>query len=177
PFLPIIKQAHDHIRYMGLALFKDEKYVGRLSFRDGYIFKMLHENFERGIYEIEYKGAYIAIENLHSKVKYKVSGTKEKPIVSIHVSLKGKVQEGYGMTLHTEEKVRMVEKEWAKETTKRATKVINKLQKLQSDSLGIGEKVASHFRRFDQSSWKELYPDTPIHVKIETNIINTGIVE
>ncbi|KMY55182.1 hypothetical protein AC623_15660 [Bacillus sp. FJAT-27231] len=177
PFLPIIKQRDDHIRYMGLALFKDDKYVDELSVQDSYIFKMLHEKFKHGIYEIKYKGAYIAIENLQSKVKYSVSGTAAKPRLTIHVTLRGKVQEGYGLTLHTKAKVHAVEKEWRKEMTTKAEKLIRKLQTLRTDSLGIGERVRSHFRNFPKSSWENLYPNVPIHVEVETNIVNTGIIE
>lgn len=177
PFLPIIKKEHEHIRYMGVALFKDDKYVGELPFKDSYIFKMLHESFRHGVYEIKYKETYITIENLRSKVKYSISGSKKSPVVTISVSLKGKVQDASGLSLHTAKKVQNVEEEWKRETKKRAEKVVKKLQELNTDSLGIGERVRSHFRHFDKSSWEDRYPDIPIYIKVETEITNTGITE
>ncbi|KIL79489.1 Ger(x)C family spore germination protein [Bacillus badius] len=177
PFLPLLKREHDHIHYVGLALFKDEKYVDSLSFREGYIFKMLYENFKYGIYEIKYKDTYISIENLRSKVKYNISGSSTRPVVTIHVSLEGKVQDAYGVPLHTQKRIRKVEVEWEKETLEKAEKLVRKLQDIGTDSLGIGEKVRSHFRHFNKSSWESLYPDVQVRIKIKTNIINTGIVE
>ncbi|MEK4536658.1 Ger(x)C family spore germination protein [Peribacillus sp. FSL K6-1552] len=177
PFLPIIGKKDDHIQYKGLALFKDDLYVGELSNKDSYVFKLFYEKTKTGAYEISFKNKkYIATENIRSKVKYKVSGSQDNPRVSVHVSLIGEVKDASSVLMKGNT-MKEVEQEWSKETTKRAEKMMRKFQELKIDPLGIGEKVRSHFRNFDKEAWKDRYPTVPVEFDMKVRIVNTGITE
>lgn len=177
PFLPIIGKKDDHIQYKGLALFKDDLYVGELSNKDSYIFKLFYEKTKTGTYEISFKNKkYIVTENIRSKVKYKVSGSQDNPLVSVHVSVIGEVKDASSV-LKNRITMKEVEQEWSKETTKRAEKMMRKFQELKIDPLGIGEKVRSHFRNFDKEAWKGRYPTVPVEFDMKVRIVNTGITE
>ncbi|KAB7706985.1 Ger(x)C family spore germination protein [Bacillus aerolatus] len=177
PFLPILEKKEDHIRYKGLALFKDDQYAGALSNKDSYVFKLLYEKSKTGTYEIRFKNKkYISIENIRSKTEYKVSGSQDNPRVAIHVSMMGEVRDASSVVLKGDT-LKEVEKEWSKEMTKRAEKIMKKFQELHVDPLGIGEKVRSHFRHFDKEAWKDHYPNVPVEFHMNVRIRNTGITE
>ncbi|MGE6378459.1 Ger(x)C family spore germination protein [Peribacillus muralis] len=175
PFLPMIEKKHDHIRYKGLALFKGDHYVGELSDKESYLFTLLYEKTKTGTDQISLKNKkYIAIQNIRSKVKYKVSGSQDDPRVDVHVSFLGEVKDAPSISMG-EDTLKEMEQEWSKGTTQRANKMMNKFQKLEVDPLGITEKVRSHFRNFDKKAWEERYPTVPVEFHMKIRITNTGI--
>lgn len=177
PFLPIIERKHKHIRYKGLALFKGDQYVGKLSFKDGYIFKTAYESARDGFYEIRYKDHYISIMNIQSKVNYKFSGPQDAPRLTIRLSVNGVVTDAAGLKLDNQKRIEIIENEWKKELTADTERVVKKLQELEVDSLGIGSKAASHYRNFKKENWKEQYLELPVKVEVKVDIKDAGITE
>ncbi|KWW11125.1 MULTISPECIES: Ger(x)C family spore germination protein [Peribacillus] len=175
PFLPIIEKKHDHIRYKGLALFKNDHYVGELSNKESYLFKLLYEKTKTGTDQFSLKNKkYIAIQNIRSKVKYKVSGSQDDPRVDVHVSFLGEVKDAPSISVG-KGTLKEMEQAWSKGATVRATKMMNKFQELEVDPLGITEKARSHFRNFDKKAWDQRYPTVPIKFHMKIRITNTGI--
>ncbi|MFK2826510.1 Ger(x)C family spore germination protein [Bacillus sp. B190/17] len=179
PFLPLLEKKHDHIHYKGLALFKDDRYVGSLSIRDSTLFRLLYQKTKGGLYEITLKdNTYVNIEDIRSKVKYKVSGPEDNPRITIQVSMLGQVREASSLLgLNKKSSIHKLEQEWKKEMTNRAEKMVKKLQSLGTDPLRIGEKVRSHYRNFDKTGWDERYRSLPIDFQMKVEIRSTGIVE
>ncbi|WP_100401995.1 Ger(x)C family spore germination protein [Bacillus sp. FJAT-42315] len=178
PFLPLLNLRKKHIQLKGLALFKDDRYVGSLSYKDSYLFKLLYEKSSNGTYNVKLdSGKYMAIENVSSKVKYHITGTKEEPKITIEISLLGQIIDASGISLKKPNDVKNLEDQWTEKVTQQSEDVVKKLQKLQIDPLGIGEKVRSKHRNFNMKQWHEQYPETPINVKINVEIMDTGIVE
>ena len=176
-FLPIIEKKKDHIRYKGLALFKDNKYVGALSTKDSYLFNNLYNETKGGTEELRLKDkTYVTLEKIRSKVKYKVSGNQDNLRVSIHVSMVGQVRDAPGLSIKGNT-IKEMEQKYSKESTKRAEKMMKKLQELNVDPLAIGERVRSHFRNFNEKAWKDHYPTVPVEFDMKVRIVNTGIME
>ncbi|WP_338750943.1 Ger(x)C family spore germination protein [Bacillus sp. FJAT-52991] len=178
PFLPLLDLREKRIHLKGLALFKDDHYVGSLSYQDSYLFKLLYEKSSNGTYSIKLdNGNYITIENVSSKVKYRISGNKESPKIKIEMFIVGQIVDASGMTLKNPNDIKKIEKQWRQKGTERAEKMIKKLQKLEVDPLGIGEKVRSKYHNFEIKKWEQQYPSLPIEVKFNVKTMDTGIVE
>ncbi|WP_203363134.1 Ger(x)C family spore germination protein [Bacillus sp. REN10] len=178
PFLPLLQLKKKHIRLKGLALFKDARYVGSLSYKESYLFKILYEKSRDGNYDIKLNsGHYVVIKNVRSKVKYRISGPKENPNIKIEVSMLGEIIDASGLSLKNPKTVQNIEKQWMQKENKRAKKIIKKFQNLHIDPLGISEKVRSKYRNFDMDKWKNHYPSASINVQIKVKTMDTGIIE
>ncbi|WP_157796271.1 Ger(x)C family spore germination protein [Bacillus xiapuensis] len=178
PFLPLLDLREEHIHFEGLALFKNDQYVDSISYKESYLFKLLYEKSREGLYNIRMDdGSYLTIENVRTKVKYNVHGTKKQPKVEIRLSLLGEIKDASGKSLHQKERMKKVEEQWRKETKKNAEKLVQKFQELKIDPLGIGEKVRSRQRQFRMAEWESLYPTVPISISVKVRTIDTGIVE
>lgn len=178
PFLPLLKLQKQNIKLKGLALFKEDRYISSLSYEDSYLFKLLYENSRYGLYNIQLKdGTYVTIENVRSKVKYHIDGTKENPTIKIDLSLLGQINDASGITIQNMKKTKDIEKQWQQDMKQKTEKVVNHLQELQVDSLGIGERVRSKHRHFNMETWKQSYPTVPIKINVQVKTMDTGIVE
>ncbi|MBM7647407.1 spore germination protein [Bacillus ectoiniformans] len=178
PFLPILKSQGEHIRFTEIALFKDDRLVGTLPFKDSFIFKTILENFQNGTFEFRSsKGTFIAIENLSSKVKIKVRDGSDQPKATIHVTMQGKVTEASGLSLDRKKTIKSLEEDLKKEAERKAENMLKKFQKLNVDPVGLGEYARSQNRGFNEKEWQSKYPSIPITYKMDVQIIQTGIVE
>lgn len=146
-----------------------------MSNKESYLFKLLYEKTKTGTDQFSLKNKkYIAIQNIRSKVKYKVSGSQDDPRVDVHVSFLGEVKDAPSISVG-KGTLKEMEQAWSKGATVRATKMMNKFQELEVDPLGITEKARSHFRNFDKKAWDQRYPTVPIKFHMKIRITNTGI--
>lgn len=64
-----------------------------------------------------------------------------------------------------------------KELSAIANNVLVKIQEANSDLFGIGrELMAKHGQKFEDVKWKEIYPDLPITVNLDAEIVHHGII-
>lgn len=175
-FLPVLKQHDKHIRYQGLAIFREDRYIDQLSFRDSYLFTTLFNPTNKGYYEVKYHDKYVAVLNIRSKPKYTFNGPQERPHLTVRLSVEGRLTDASGLGFK-EEKIHEFEKVWAKELEERSEKLIKKLQELNTDPLGIGAKAKNKYRNFNKGDWESLYPTIPVTVKVEARIRGTGLTE
>jgi spore germination protein len=55
--------------------------------------------------------------------------------------------------------------------------MIKKFQVLKVDPLGLGEQVRSRTRNWDEKKWNNMYPTIHVKVKLDVEIIESGVVE
>ncbi|WP_139693544.1 Ger(x)C family spore germination protein [Sporolactobacillus terrae] len=178
PFLPIIRKQGDHIAMHGLALFKNDKYVMRLSENRVFTFKMLFQKFNQGIYDYEFApNKHIAFKNVHTDVNYKVkNGNSAAPDIYASVNVSAQVRQSYPKTLSKTTGPGM-EKKLNKHMAKEAVQLVRRFQRKQIDPLQLGQHVRSYTRNFDGKSWPERYPNARFHCKVDVTIRQTGISE
>ncbi|MFP3668056.1 Ger(x)C family spore germination protein [Priestia sp. SIMBA_032] len=178
PFMPLLERKGDKIQIKGISLFKGDKYIDYIGFREAFLFKMLYEDSKKGFFNIKLdKDLYVSIENISSSVKYKVRKSNTNPKFSIYLKLKGRVVEGTRIPLGNKSEIQSIEKEVRYNIKKRGQKMVSKFQKLKIDPLGIGDRVKSQTRKFDFKRWEDQYPKIPIELNVDVQITQTMSIE
>lgn len=176
PFMPLIRKNGDHLEIKGLALFKHDKYAMSINENTTFIFKMLYQKFDQGVFDFQSApGKHVALRNVQTTVKYKVTkGNSASPKVVASVKIMGYVRQAYPKAISTATASRM-EKEIAASLAEKAEKLVHRFQKKGIDPLRIGDTVRSFTYHFDGKTWKERYPNADFHCRVHVNIIQTGI--
>ena len=60
---------------------------------------------------------------------------------------------------------------------KKLNEMVTMFQENHIDPLALGDHAKSKTRNFDQKHWEETYPDIPIEVDLDIEMIQTGIAE
>ncbi|RFU63826.1 Ger(x)C family spore germination protein [Peribacillus glennii] len=178
PVMPLLKQEKDHIRVKGIALFKNDKYIGKhIPYEDGFLFKMLYGNFKNGIYEIRLKeNSYMNIQNISSSVEYNIN-TNKKPAANISVHIEGSVVEVQDVDLKKRSVISKLERDAEKVFQKNLKKMVRMFQDNDVDPLALGDKARSQIRRFDKKHWYDIYPSIPVTVHVKVKLVQEGITE
>ncbi|BBN99482.1 Ger(x)C family spore germination protein [Sporolactobacillus terrae] len=178
PFLPMIRKQGDHIEMYGLALFKGDKYVMRLSENRVFTFKMLFQKFSQGVYDYEFApNKHIALKNVHTNVNYKVkNGNSSSPDIYASVNVRAQIRQANPGSI-SKSTGQGMEKKLNKHMAKEAVQLVHRFQRKRIDPLQLGQHVRSYTRNFDGKSWPERYPNARFHCKVDVTIRQTGISE
>jgi spore germination protein len=178
PFLPLVKKKGNHVGIEGIALFKNDKYVGSLPYSYSFVFKSMFQSFNGGSYSVPWDDDhYISIMNIDTNVHYEVKFNRNGiPEVTIHVKEKGFLRESSAI-MKPDTKLKTIQRILKRDLEKSGMKVIRKLQTLKVDPLRIGDHVRSYDRNWNQKKWEDEYPDIRIKVNFDVNLAQTGIVE
>ena len=178
PFLPIIKSKNGNPIITGVALFDRGKFVYQTKEHENVIFKMLVEDSsnKEGFSAKIGENLFASVYNIASKVSYDIPEPMTNSPIIIHIKIEAALREFTGE--HADKKViRKIEKKMEEELKRRAEKLIVKLQKLDVDSLGVGEQVRTRTRSWNKKEWEKLYPTIPFQVNVKMNILESGAVE
>lgn len=176
PFMPLIRKNGDHLEIRGLALFRHDKYVTSIPQRKMFLFKMLYEPFNQGVYDYQLpSGKHIALRNVQSSVRYRVkNGNGTSPRIDALVNVKGYIRQADPKTISTTSADR-VEKKIAADLSDNAERMVHSFQQKKIDPLRLGDTVRSFTRHFDGKTWGERYPAANFHCRVHLQIIQTGI--
>jgi spore germination protein len=178
PFLPVLKVVNDKLKITGIALFKYDKLVTIIPWKYAFIFKAMKEDYKQGLHQFKIDGEYVAIDNLVSKSKYDVKIKKGKPEFTIHLNMNARIQEYTGeKPIFFPKHIKQIKKAIENDIEKNAKELISLLQKNNVDPIGLGSKLEAHQRDFDVKKWKKQYSSAKIKVKVNLDILHTGIVE
>jgi len=185
--LPYMKQSPDQTPVVdGLAMFNGDKFTGQtLSPRESVIFNLLDNKKSEQqpsliikIRDHEHPNIknYISLSVLNSKRKIKVNSQNEHVTGKFSLDLDISIIESpkYNVQKYDEFLTKAIEKE----LTKRTNKVIQKLQKANSDGLGIGQQLHSfHYKEFQKLDWKgEAYKNADIKATVKVTIKEHGLI-
>ena len=179
PYLPLIKQVEDNIKIIGIAIFKDDRYVFPIFMEDAFTFKCLVDKYRQGLQRFTLKnGERAVLDNLHSKAHYQVKIKKGRPEFTINLKMKTRLQE---FTSPKKKRVALdkkhIQKEIAEQIEDDSLKLIKKFQKHGVDPFGLGAKYRENDRGFNEKQWKRFYPTAKVHVHVKVNIMQTGVVD
>ncbi|MEC0271865.1 MULTISPECIES: Ger(x)C family spore germination protein [Peribacillus] len=179
PVLPLLETAGDQIRVKGIALFKKDRYIGKyIPYEDGFLYKVLSENFKLGSYEIKWKqNDFTDINNVESRVHYHISNANQDPKVRIDVKMKASLLEVQGYDLGKAVDLNKIEVRAEQVIGKKLNEMVTMFQENHIDPIALGDHAKSKTRNFDQKHWEEAYPDIPIEVDLDIEMIQTGIAE
>ncbi|MCA1020494.1 Ger(x)C family spore germination protein [Halobacillus litoralis] len=176
PYLPILEQKESFVEISGIGFFKKGKLVTTLSDAKVFTFKMMKENFTRGMQDLPFQDGTIMLDNIGSTVDYKLTGTDENPGLEINVKLKSEVNEMVGV----EEKpspqlAKEMEDAFVDYFKTNADEMIELFKKEGIDPLGLGHFAKTRTRHFDEKRWEDLYPDMDIQFDVDVEITEYGI--
>lgn len=182
PFLPLVNAEKNTIQLQGIALFRGDKYVGKLSHRESFAFKVLVDGSKTGQFEVELKKGkkkgHAVIRNIKGTTSYKVKKVNGVPEFQIKMKILGEIHE-YPPWLNLELKpnIELIEKTFKKQVNDQAVEMIDKFQKLKIDPLGLGDQVRRREKNWDFKQFKEQYPDMKIKVTTDVEIVESGVIE
>ncbi|MBO9130978.1 Ger(x)C family spore germination protein [Bacillus sp. 165] len=181
PYMPFITKTGNDIDLKEVALFRRDKFVGTVTSKEMFIFKILADKYEYGEYEFQVQDknrSYIGLRNIKSKTKYSLVDNSNHPFIQVNININGKVQEfTKEKNLENPKTVEKIEDAMEKSIKKQAIQLIRKFQKKHIDPLGLGKVYRSHTRDWNEKKWYELYPNVMVKVNVDAEIIQSGVVE
>lgn len=178
PYMPMLKKKKDKIQITGVALFKQDQYVGKVKANDLFVFKGLLEKHELDSRDFKTKSGYVMINDIRSKPSYYVDIQNGKPSFLIKVKMDARLLEiSKQVNLEQKKNAQKINESVEKQLEKEATTLIKKFQSLRVDPLGLGAKYRQNYRPFKLKEWEKIYKDVPIKVDYTVNITNSGVIE
>ncbi|MDN4523734.1 Ger(x)C family spore germination protein [Fictibacillus fluitans] len=188
--LPYIYKSHSEIPTVGikgLALMENHQYSGVYLNKTESSLMLLMSNQKGKIARFTKKvkpseknriSQYITIDVLDEKAKLQIQKTASGKI-RVHVPLQLKVEAIEYPIDHLIDKktVLALNKKLSGILTKDANRTLNKMQKANSDTLGIGrELMAYHPDLWNKTDWEKDYPEIDLSAKVTVNIVDHGII-
>ncbi|MCA0173286.1 Ger(x)C family spore germination protein [Bacillus sp. RAR_GA_16] len=177
PVAPLLRMEETEVKISGLALFDNDKMVGKLNLDEMFMFALINKSFSAGLYELELPGGeYATLQKIKSKVNYKVKNGNTTPSLNISVKLNGNVVEYTGEKL-SKEKKKEIAQTFEKKVEAQGMDMVKQFQELGIDPFSIGDHARSQTRHFDFKKWDEKYPDLPVKIDVKVNIGESGIID
>ncbi|KUP06415.1 hypothetical protein Q75_07690 [Bacillus coahuilensis p1.1.43] len=200
PQLPVLSITDDFVGITSMGLFENDKLVYLLPMDKIFYLNVLSEDMKSGNTEIGLpKGD---LEKHFVKPAESMERTQEGNIIFITLShiqankdIKLKESEELTFMISLKLKVRIVELSKSLElgdpkTIEELTKVLNKkfkenlentlyeIKETKSDPVGFGEVYrVMKDSKLTQEKWRELYPSSKFEVKVDTTIVQTGVID
>ncbi|CDQ20825.1 spore germination protein [Halobacillus karajensis] len=175
-FLPLITKKEANVELSGLAFFKGGTVVSTIPDSNVFTYKMLNENFKRGMQNIPYKDGTIMLDNIGSSVEYELKNGLGEPKFDIRVNIKAEVNEMVGVDREANPSLMKELEEVSVEFFEtNANELIQMFKEKEIDPLGLGNFAKTRKRDFDLTKWKDNYSDLKVNVKVNVEITEYGI--
>lgn len=183
PVATIIRGGEEHLIIEGIALFKGDRMVGRVKPEDKMLLGMLRDNVHTGSVFLDLsKSEKSGMTHLSSrrKVQIESSGAPQdgKPFkATIRLSVKGSLLEYVGERSMRSDRVQEeLEKKMAGVVQKRCQALVREMQKLGTDSIGIGQyaRRTMNYSEWSRLDWNETFAKADIRVKVDVKIKDYG---
>ncbi|WP_409297195.1 Ger(x)C family spore germination protein [Peribacillus sp. SCS-26] len=183
PVMPILVQKKDHVDYNGLALFRDDRYITKLSRAEEIFFSMMTEHLDAGQINFELRDKnsripdFLAFALLRSTRKVKVEHKAGKLKVNLRIKASGSITEFIGdRSLNSAAARKRLKGEMEAYFEHKANSLIKVMQKENVDSLGLGQYVRNSigYGKWKEMNWRKEYSAIPISCQIELTINDFG---
>ncbi|MFD1175083.1 Ger(x)C family spore germination protein [Paenibacillus puldeungensis] len=180
PIATMIRETKNGIEMSGVALFRKDRFITKLSPEDVFIFSLMYHSINRGEFTIATENPELRSVSFNvskSKRKIKVSRTDEGEYqVNIGVKVQASIMEYIGtLRLSTSDRAK-AEQLINESIANAAERIIHNMQKNRVDSLGIGKYVRNKmsYSEWKKTDWHDMYSKMPIHVQCSFIIKNYG---
>jgi len=183
PVAPVLKQLPQTISVDGIALFQHDRYVGKITPDQALIFGILRKDIRDGDLSVTlHNDEYMMLNAIESKQKVRIERgpSDESFTVIFDLEVYGGLLEYVGTTkMQVGEDLSRLQRDIADDIEERAEKLIQQVQELGSDSLGIGRYVRNSLSAEEWYSmdWPSVYPNVTIRVNAHVVIKNTGNIQ
>lgn len=179
-YVPLVSVEKNGVKVDGLGIFKGSKFTLRLKEKQTFLISVLENKNTMGMYKIrtEQKGekGLIIVNGYKSKKHWDLAGTHQNPELKLTLNLK-MVTNQYPewIDISKTRDLKKLEAIIAKDIKKEVENLLITLQKNEVDPLGIGNIVRARDRNWEERGFYEKYPGLPIHVKVNVEIVHTGL--
>ncbi|OZV10358.1 hypothetical protein CIW83_20775 [Tissierella sp. P1] len=179
--VPYIKREEDTIKYLGLAVIKDSKFIGAINAEDSSgILYLIIDNASsiEAIPSTENKTNFISVKTKLRKRKVTTSCKDGEIYIDIKLELDSKLIYEYIQEPISDETIKELESIIANKVKNKVVSSIERSQKeFKCDIFGF----ARHFKAdnpvsFNTVNWTEVYPDIHFNVKVKSKIINYNFI-
>jgi len=180
PIASVIGYNEKEIEVKGSALFNKDKMTGSIGFEEtGLLHALMGEKIRFGYYidskniqketDMEFRGISVLLSRVKRKVEINVS--KSVPQINISLDFTGAIDEiDLNYRLDDREDQKKLEEKISMLIEQDCIKLLEYLQKIESDPIGFGEIIrAKHNDYFKSVVWKSIYPKVKFHVDVKTN--------
>ncbi|OPA75090.1 spore gernimation protein [Paenibacillus selenitireducens] len=193
PILPILHKKDDSVEISGLALFSDDKVVGTIAPGEAYLLKLLQGKQKTDLKEISIdrnelhpfllkkrEGTVrVVISNIGSKTRFRLTSVQKLEFhVNVHMNVElQEITDHYDF--RNPKAKTLLEQKIGKALSKETDRLIQKLQRMNSDAIGFGKVYRSTVRgsNLSRDKWHGMFPSAKIHSHFKVNIIRTGTTE
>lgn len=177
PYLPVITydSAEEVFLLAGLAALSHDRLGALLNLEETKIFALLSGGTADFLSFPWREDKRVTFRYVRNRIKYRW----ERPdTIRIMVNSECYLMEETGVTIPlTPALLAEMEIKFAEDLENRARDVIRRLQKANSDPLGLGRVVrANHAGKWSAEDWRRLYPRLQIKVEFDLNINRTGLL-
>ncbi|MGZ9582990.1 Ger(x)C family spore germination protein [Paenibacillus marinisediminis] len=176
PVATNIRVVEDSLSVSGLAVFSGNKLAGIINENDVNYMSLLRNQKSKGYFHISDESlgggnTSIIINNAHSRSKVKVLQTKPLPKVVIDVHITSTLSTTFN---ELQRDVDEYEARIAQALERQINRVIKDLQKMKSDTIGIGMHVRNNmpYKEWNEEEWPEMFSKADIECKIHYRLEN-----
>jgi Ger(x)C family germination protein len=186
-FMPLIAplEGEKLIGIIGLAVFKDDKMVGKYNMNETFGFMIASGRITEANYTIEKsddgEGEKITVNIRGGQREIKVNHLGEIPEIELSYKIKTSYLREYNLPgkVFSEKKIKEIEEIISRDIQRLVTRVIRKQQEeFGSDTLEIGRFLAAHYPEYMKSvDWDTTFPKAKINVNVSVNLNRLGFHE
>ncbi|WP_226678934.1 Ger(x)C family spore germination protein [Mesobacillus jeotgali] len=193
PILPTLKSDKGIVKITGMALIKNDKMVGKINAKEAFYLKLINDRYEAGAIELEIdKQEFdleetpegpdklaVVLDTIHSKSDINLL-SKENLQFELKIKLQSRLLEiNQALDLKNPEELKKLENKLNEKITSDIEHLIIKARKSGADPFGFGEIYRKSVRQANLTAekWHGMYPESKVDVKIEFEVMRTGVVE
>jgi spore germination protein len=192
PFMPILKKIDNkEVRFTSVGIFKDDRLVGEISTDQSFYLKLINDKYKAGSTDLIFMSEspklrgrnrsegkiVISLDTIHSSSDIKLVNKKNLEF-DIKVKLNARLLDiNSNIDLTKSNNLNLFEKEVSKEMEKRVEELFSYCQSKNSDVIGLGEvyRVSVRNSKLTKKKWHEMYPNAKVNVKVDFNMMRSGI--
>lgn len=185
-FLPYFTVESGSVKIDGLALFKDDKFVTKVSIREAFLLKLLTDSSRNGSLLMPMKESndnstihdYVLMKSIASKVHYHYNTSTPDPVIDITLNVRVLVKDiPIWLKLTTKGQMDEFEQRLGNYLEKEAQDFIALCQSMKVDPIGLGDFVRSRSRNWTEKDFYAAYPQLRTHVKVNLSVEQSGVGE
>ena len=198
PVLPILAFEEEKPMISGVALFKNDQYVGEIPLADAFFINQLRKKVNGTPLNAE-----VPTENYTDKIDYESEYTENQDTINLSFFLHkgvGKItisdfdslsfkadiemrlellKTSIPMDIKSEKTYKQLERDVEAYSKDKYEKLFKKLQEVNSDAFGLGRQYIATRKgsKTTDKEWREKYKDTTMTFDVEVTLINFGTID
>ncbi|MGO4271012.1 Ger(x)C family spore germination C-terminal domain-containing protein [Paenibacillus sp. TAF58] len=188
PIVPMLAVRGENIEIDGIALFKKDRYIGKIKAEQAVLFAILSKSLKIGEFDITFmdhssgrkeKAMISSIASKREVIVNKQERESTVPQIVIRIRLSGIILEYSGKsTFKKSEEQKKLDQDLSEAIREKLQAIVTHVQRSGGDNLGIGTYVRNSmsYEKWNNLNWKSVYPRADIRVEVDTTIRDYGMI-